>query len=279
MSRDPFSTSRLRLLFGRLAGSLALVALSCQEPDAGPSAGSNSNWLVACDADVDCQSGRACYCGGCTRECGSDADCGDFPGARCVENTENAHQSQCRAASVSSGICLPGCEAGSCLDGQACVGGSCVLAALPLSELCAPVAVAGPEQRKWEDELLALLNEAREAGGISCGNDPPSVPVSALRLDARLLCAARAFGSDLEVTRSQSLVDSAGRDTEQRLLAAGYASRAWAEAFTFRASSPNDALSIMLADDTSCRGLMAPSNQDVGVARIGDVDVASLGAE
>src|SRR5262245_51440822 len=128
MSRDSFSTLRLRLLFGRLAGLLALAGLSCQEPAEGPSAGSNWNWLMACSEDGDCQSGIACYCGGCSRECSSDADCGDLEGARCVENTENAHQSQCRAAPATSGICLPRCEPGSCADGQACVGGSCVLA-------------------------------------------------------------------------------------------------------------------------------------------------------
>jgi hypothetical protein len=141
------------------------------------------------------------------------------------------------------------------------------------------VAAADPEQRKWEDELLALLNEARATGGISCGSNPPSAPSPALRLDARLLCAARVFASDLDTTRSQSLIDSAGRNTQQRMMAAGYTPQSWAEAFTFRATSPSDTLSVMLADPSSCPGLVSSSNLDVGTAHIDDVDVLSLGAE
>lgn len=275
MRREPLS---IWLSAARKVCWLTLLAVSCQDPAAGPSAGSNSNWLLACDVDSDCQSG-ACYCGSCTSECESDADCDALADARCVESAQSAYQTQCRAASASPGICLPRCEPGSCDDGQACVDGGCVLAALPEAELCAPVAAAASEQRKWEDELLALVNEARAAGGVSCGDEPPSAPADALRLDARLLCAARVFASDLEVTRSRSLVDSAGRNSQDRSAAAGYVSQSWAEALTFRASSPSDSLSIMLADQDSCHGLVAPSNRDVGVAHIGDVDVASLASE
>lgn len=277
MTRARLSTSSLRWL---LELGACLLALGCQEPAAGPTAGSNSNWLLACSTDRDCEPDLACHCGGCTRDCESDADCSDLAGARCAQDAELAHETQCRAASaMPSGICLPGCEPGTCFDGQACVGGSCVLVTLPSSAMCAPVAPAGPEQRQWEDQLLALLNETRATGGVSCGTEAPSTSAGALRIDARLLCAARVFGGDLELSRARSLVDSAGRGSQQRMNEAGYSSQSWAEAFAFSGSSPNDALSIMLADADSCHGLMAASNEDVGVAHIGDVDVLSLASE
>ncbi len=244
-----------------------------------PSGGSNSNWLLACDADQDCQNGAACRCGGCTRECATSADCDGLADSRCAEVTENAHQSQCRAAPASGfGICLPRCEPGSCVEGQACVGGSCVLVNSAKSDFCATIASASSTERTWEDELLQLLNETRVAGGVSCGTDAPSASVRELRLDGRLLCAARVFASDLETSRSRSLIDSEGRSSEQRMTAAGYAPGPWAEAFTFRSSSPTDALGTMLSDLDSCRGLLDASNQDVGMAHVADVDVLSLAA-
>ena len=263
----------------RRIGLLFLLAASCQEPSVAPSAGSNSNWLMACSADEDCRSGAACYCGGCTRECSDDADCGDFASAHCAAKTEMAYRSQCRADGVTAGICLPLCQPGTCAEDQACLSGSCVLASLPVSDLCSPLAAASAEQRAWEDELLVLLNETRAAGGVTSGGDTPSVAAGELRVDGRLRCAARLFGSDLAVTRSRSLVDSLGRDSEQRTASADYAPRFWAEAFAFRASAPSDALSMMLSDAESCRGLMAANNEDVGVAHIQDVDVLTLGAE
>lgn len=278
MSSGPFSRSRLGNLKLKI-GLLVLLAASCQEPSPGPSAGSNSNWLMACSADRDCRSGAACYCGSCTRECSDDADCGDFANARCATSTETAYQSQCRTSGANSGICLPLCQPGTCSEDQVCLSGSCVLASLPVSDLCSPLAAASAEQRTWEDELLVLLNETRAAGGVTCGGDAPSVAVGELRVDGRLRCAARLFGSDLAVTRSRALVDSLGRDSQQRMDAAGYAPRFWAEAFAFRASAPSDALSMMLSDAESCRGLMAANNEDVGVAHIQDVDVLTLGAE
>src|SRR6187549_578300 len=143
MIRALFSPSRWRghWRLARPACLLALLAFACEEPGSGPSAGSNSNWLLACSSDRDCQSGVACHCGGCTRECGSDADCSGLDNARCAADSEGAYQSQCRAEPATSrGICLPRCEPGACGAGRACVSGACVLATLPSSELCLSVA-------------------------------------------------------------------------------------------------------------------------------------------
>jgi uncharacterized protein YkwD len=259
---------------------LAFAALACSEPGGAPSEGSNSNWLSACESDAQCGAAAACRCGGCTRECSSDAACSGLENARCVDVAESARATQCRNEhSASFGICLPRCEPGSCREGQACVAGSCVLSALPASPFCLAVANEEPAARTREDELLQALNETRAAGGVSCAGDPPSAPAPALRLDARLVCAARVFASDLRTTRSQSLTDSQGRGSEQRMNAAGYSDNQWAESFAFESGSASLALNVMLGDAGSCPRLVDPSYLDVGVAYVGDVNVVSLASE
>ena len=270
-----------RLKRARALLLVALAALGCSEPGSAPSEGSNSNWLLACESDAECGSAAACRCGGCTRECSSDVECGGLENARCTAATENGRASQCRGAEQDSsfGICLPRCEPGSCLEGQACVQGSCVLAARPSSAFCQAVPAPDQGARTWADELVQALNEARAAGGVTCGSDPPSTPVGALRLDARLSCAANVLASDLEVTRAQSLTDSLGRNTEERMNAAGYLDDQWAESFAFQARSASDAVNVMLADSGSCPHLVGATYRDVGAALVGSVSVISIASE
>jgi uncharacterized protein YkwD len=134
-------------------------------------------------------------------------------------------------------------------------------------------------QRTWADELLFALNEARAAGGVSCGSDPASTPSAALRLDPRLSCAASVLASDIDVTRAQSLTDSLGRDTEQRMNAAGYLDDLWAESFALQARSASDAVNVMLGDAGSCPHLVDASYRDIGVALVGSVSVISIASE
>jgi uncharacterized protein YkwD len=141
------------------------------------------------------------------------------------------------------------------------------------------VAAVEPAAQMREDELLQALNAVRAAGGVTCGSDAPSAPAPALRLDSRLVCAARVFAADLNITRAQSLTDSQGRGSAQRINAAGYNDNQWAESFAFRSSSASDALSVMLGDAASCPRLVDASYLDVGVAYVGDVNVVSLASE
>jgi uncharacterized protein YkwD len=240
---------------------LALMALGCSEPQSAPSEGSNSNWLLACMSDAECGSTAACRCGGCTRECSS--------------------ATQCRGQEEKSsfGICLPRCEPGSCLEGQACVAGSCVLAPRPSSPFCQAVPAPDESERTWADELLSALNEARAVGGVTCGSDAASTPAGALRLDPRLSCAASVLASDINVTRAQSLTDSLGRNTEERLNAAGYVDDLWAESFALQARSASDAVNVMLSDSGSCPHLVDASYRDIGVALVGSVSVISIASE
>ncbi|MGC4086860.1 MAG: hypothetical protein QM756_02970 [Polyangiaceae bacterium] len=257
---------------------LGALCLGCHEGKPTPGAGSNSNWLISCDMDSDCGSSTSCRCGGCTRACSSDADCSSLGGAHCAMASEASLQSQCRGDTGQGGLCLPRCDAGSCEAGQACVLGACVLLPLPTNDFCASITPPGDTERTREDELLDAVEQMRLTGGIVCGNASATLPGSALRLDPRLTCAARVFAADLQATRGQSLTDSQGRSSTQRMSAAGYSTSSWAEGFAFGEATGTAALNVILSDESACSGLTQARLIDVGVAHVGDVDVVTLGA-
>jgi uncharacterized protein YkwD len=153
-----------------------------------------------------------------------------------------------------------------------------VLAALPDNAFCSPVADAALDERTREEEVLARLTEVRAAGATSCGGAASARPSAALRLDARLTCAARVLAQDLAVTRALSVVDSEGRSTEDRLRAAGYRPSLWADGFALEARSAMEALDLMLSDSQACTQLTSASFADIGVGGAGDVLVVTLGA-
>jgi hypothetical protein len=100
------------------------VAFGCAEPGRGPSAGGNTNWLVACDEDAECGSETSCLCGRCSLSCSTRQDCAGFPGATCAQSV--AAQQQCGAEPV-GGVCLLACDADVDCDADlACVQGACV---------------------------------------------------------------------------------------------------------------------------------------------------------
>jgi hypothetical protein len=257
----------------------ALLSAACHEGNPGPTAGSNSNWLQRCDVDADCSATTACRCGSCTRSCTAEADCKGLGDARCVSHGAPAWRSLCGADEPEVGLCLPRCEAGSCGSGRACVEGACVLAEPPATELCATLTPASDDERARDDELIAAVESMRVQGGVVCGSDAKTAAANALALDARLMCAARAFASDLNITHGGSLTDSVGRSTSERLGAAGYTTRSWGEGFAYNQGSGASALSSILRDAGACRGLTDPNAIDIGVAHTGSVDVITVAAE
>jgi uncharacterized protein YkwD len=272
-----------RALLARISiaiGALALLASSCSEPKESTDEGSNTNWLKLCAEPAECGASTACTCGVCSKRCESDADCGPLRAAHCVATLEAAYLSTCGDTSTeTSGLCLPDCTAGSCRPGQACVSGACTLLTPPDTPMCTGMSATDSESNRRADELLAAIQAARAAGGISCGANPPSQPASLLRLDARLACAANVHAADMNVTRVRSLTDSEGRDTVARLEGAAYTQSFWAEGFAMTNQSAQAALEIMLRDDLACRGLTAGAARDVGVAAVGDVWVIVLAAD
>jgi len=280
----PVTQRGLRTPLGRVLRSLIWVLLpaaACGSPDRGPTVGSNSNWLQACESNDECGGAIVCRCGVCTADCGGDDDCASYEGTRCAAAADPATWATCQTSqpALGAGICLAQCDPGDCGEQRACVAGACVLAPMPAGGFCAPVSDRSPTDRTNEEAFLDLLQEMRATGGVSCGTGPPTAELPLLRLDLQLLCAARVFAADLEVTRTDSLVDSQGRSSEERMTLAGYAGTIWAEAYGFGSASPADALSRMLTGLESCSGLTDASLADVGVGVSGDAYVVTLGSE
>jgi len=257
-----------------------VVFVACSDPKSSQTLGTNSNWFVECSDDADCTGAARCECARCTRGCESERDCSGIAHAHCAVAATPAALSQCSAEATASGICLEACSAGDCTDSEACIAGTCVSRALPENDFCAAFATAGQDERASEDELFALLQNLRAAGGIPCGSGAAAPPASvSVRANGALFCAARVFAADIEGQGTRGLVDSSGRGTRERLQAAGYAARLWAEAFAVSSPSANDALGVMLADESACTGLTRDGYTELGVARVGDTYVVTLGAE
>jgi hypothetical protein len=258
---------------------LCLLVATCDGPQT-TVVQTNTNWLERCEMDEDCGGSLACHCGICTLACGSEMDCEALPAARCALRDDPATWTTCgsREPTLASGICLPSCTPGTCRDDQACISGVCVSVPLPESQFCAPVVERSETDRASEDELLALLQAVRVDGGAVCGNDPASAAVPQLRVDPRLRCAARVFSVDLEASRNLSLVDSLGRDTQERLSLVGYQAGPWGESYALDATA-GEALAAMMSDVDSCQRFVDAMFLDVGAAASGDGYVVTIGAE
>jgi hypothetical protein len=258
---------------------LALVACK-DEPPAGPSVGTNSNWLRACTTSAECGDLPACECGACTAPCADDGECDAIEDARCALGQDPAAWAECesRSPQLAAGLCLPRCDPGSCGDGQACVSGACVLAPLPEVPFCADVMDWDGGVRTREEDLLALLQDRRVAGGAACP-EGAAAPAPALRFDPRLVCAARVWAREIDESGDAAAQDSQGRDGGDRVRAAGYSPRQWWESYTFDTSSAARTLDVMLSDGASCARLTDPLYTDVGVGGFGDTLVVTIATQ
>ncbi|MGD8860260.1 MAG: hypothetical protein PVI30_09615 [Myxococcales bacterium] len=105
--------------------ALALSWLLACSPDGGsPQVGSQTNWLMACEASSDCGE-LQCVCGACTARCDDDAACQGLAAASCIAADDEGSMALCGETPPGSGICLPRCEGG-CDGGTRCVSGVCV---------------------------------------------------------------------------------------------------------------------------------------------------------
>lgn len=273
------SLNGARLLRGFIP--LCFLAVACGDPEPGPTVGGNTNWLRACSTDDPCEGSLECECGACTKGCLTDADCEPLANARCVLESDPSASALCPSTEswLSGGMCRPSCQPGGCPEGQACALLACMPLPVPDSAECAFMASVQPDERVRHDELIDLVEQARLSGGIDCGNGVLTAPVTAVRPDPRLFCAARIFADDLAVTRSLSLTDSSGHVTLDRMALAGYSAQTWTEGFGVDASSPAEGWSFMLESVDFCSHFADPGNTDIGVAISGDVYVVTLGSE
>lgn len=256
-----------------------VIAVSCSDPTSTPTAGTNTNWLVACEADAECDSALSCHCGACSKACTGDADCSVYSGTSCVAVSERAAEALCAgSAKPSAGLCLPSCEPGECASSQSCVLGACVPAPIPDSVFCSTVTEADEAARTLQDALIASVERTRINGGGECGSGSTTVSLPPLRLDSRLICAARVLASEMAATQVRSLKDASGRDTVDRLALAGYSSRTWAEGYAWDVPDVDTALAVMLRDPDFCAGFSDATLTDLGVAHAGTTYVVTLAA-
>lgn len=258
-----------------------LLSAGCSEPASTPQVGSNTNWLTACEVSADCAGALGCNCGVCSQPCDSDAECSNFPSTVCLPESDNAANALCGGSVTwtSQGICLPSCEPGGCGDNLTCALGTCVPLSISNSTFCSPVAASTSESRTHEDELALAVEQARSTGGLTCGNGTVIAAMAFVRMDPRLTCSARVLAQDLAATGSQSLTDSVGRSTSDRLGLAGYQPRSWAEGYARDTTSASAALTLMLADADFCTGFANASLADMGTGYVDNTYVLTLAVE
>lgn len=279
--KEPPASSMLS--FARYRSGLVCLLLigGCSEPTSTPQVGSNTNWLTACDLGAECSASLSCNCGVCSKTCESDADCSSFSDTVCLPQADTAAKALCGGSVTwaSQGICLPRCEPGGCGEQLACALGACVPMALPNSAFCSPVAASVADSQTREDELALAVEQARSTGGLTCGNGTAIGKMPYVRVDPRLTCAARALAQDMAATGSQSLTDSVGRTTTDRLRLAGYQALSWAEGYAWDTTSASAALTLMLADADFCTGFANASLADMGVGYVDNTYVLTLAVE
>jgi uncharacterized protein YkwD len=126
-----------------------------------------------------------------------------------------------------------------------------------------------------EDDVLALVNEARAAGGTCAEQSfPPSEP---LVMDALLRDVARAFSQAMAEEEFFDHVDPAGDDPFDRMTAAGFdGALPWGENI---AAGYVDAETVMdgwLASPGHCANLLEPGYGAVGIGYFFREDDPSL---
>jgi hypothetical protein len=124
--------------------TLGLALGSCGKVAEGDTAllDSNTNWLMRCSDDLQCDGSLRCYCGICTKPCGQSSECGLLSGAECAESG----QSLCGQDASAGGLCVLTCQQSSdCGAGFNCTTGQCV-----------PKPCVTLRARDW-DEVFGLL--------------------------------------------------------------------------------------------------------------------------
>lgn len=114
--------------------AICLLGASC-EPDGEPRAGSQTNWLRACDRDAQCGNEMMCDCGVCTRSCDAQASCDDLSGATCIPSSDTGAIGICGGRAPANGLCLPRCADQICADGQTCISGVCSVLPTPTAHV------------------------------------------------------------------------------------------------------------------------------------------------
>ena len=152
---------------------------------------------------------------------------------------------------------------------------ACLAACGPIAEpggfdpdYCPPVEDWSGDWASFEEEVVALGNQAR-AAGATCGNVPyPAVP--AVRPDAELRCAARNHSRDMAERGYFAHESPEGETPADRVERAGFDWTAIGENIALGYETPDEVMRGWLASPDHCANLMSELFEYVGVGYYDD---------
>jgi uncharacterized protein YkwD len=120
------------------------------------------------------------------------------------------------------------------------------------------------EAQSFEQEVLALTNQARAEGGC-CGNEGCFSASGPLRSDAALTTAARAHAKDMAERDYFDHVTPEGLDPFDRMREAGYQGCAMGENIAAGQPTPQSVMDDWMSSDGHCGNILQPSFELLGV--------------
>ncbi|MCA9713436.1 MAG: CAP domain-containing protein [Myxococcales bacterium] len=133
-------------------------------------------------------------------------------------------------------------------------------------EACDAVREWDADARRFEERVVALINEERRRGG-RCG-DTTFPPLAALRVDPSLRCAARVHAVDMQASGYVGYAnpdDPEALNTNQRLRLAGYPPATFVETVGAGWTSADDAVHEWLNNESHCWKFMTTELDQIGV--------------
>lgn len=168
-----------------LATTLGVACWIACDPKAEPSLGSETHFLVSCDAS--CPEGSNCICGVCTRACSASSECAPLdPNATCSALAPRVAEGRCVVTTQDSSCeltCLTDADCASLPSGFGCQAGVCrsgaqVSAADRTPAVsCLPPALAPSEVLVMGDALIELttftsrLEQLATSAGVLAANE------------------------------------------------------------------------------------------------------------
>jgi uncharacterized protein YkwD len=267
---------------GQPVSETKLEAVSPGELEQSTSAAAGDRLCASCGSNSECGAGNYClrrsdgtrFCG---RDCRSSLCPSSYSCVRVATTISQCVPRQGDCASLTSvgsdgGVRGDAGNDAGAVDGGAVDGGlsasdgatAPVLAGdVPGSAHCAAAAIWDPTWVGYENEVLRLSNQHRQAGAI-CGT-VRYVPAAPLAMSAELRCAARLHSKDMSDRAYFSHTSPDGVSFSQRIARAGYDWRTAGENIASGYRSPQAVVDGWIRSAGHCQNLMNPSFTQIGV--------------
>ena len=143
-------------------------------------------------------------------------------------------------------------------------GGSDVDESVPDVAFCDPVTGWDAEWTAIENDVLALVNQARSVGH-NCDSEGNFGPASALTMNPALRCAARVHSLDMQERDFFAHTNPSNEGPSDRVESAGYLWRRVGENIAVGYGSAESVMEGWLDSDGHCSNLMNPGYTEIGV--------------